>query len=114
MLFKVSPLADWSSRDVWSYLKQYNIPVLPLYDHGYTSIGCEPCTSLPLDPDNPRFAANLASMLARTGRWEEAADMGPILAAFRTSAMPHTAYDFLTCTRDRHVSDVAMVGTSTS
>ena len=58
MLFKVSPLADWSARDVWSYLKQHDIPVLPLYEHGYTSIGCEPCTSLPLDPDNPR-----------SGRW---------------------------------------------
>lgn len=58
VLFKVSPLADWSARDAWHYLKQHNIPVLPLYDQGYTSIGCEPCTSLPLDPDNPR-----------SGRW---------------------------------------------
>jgi len=58
VLCKVSPLADWSARDAWSYLKQHNIPVLPLYEHGYTSIGCEPCTSLPLHPDNPR-----------SGRW---------------------------------------------
>jgi len=57
-LYKVSPLADWTARDTWSYLKQHNIPVLPLYEHGYTSIGCEPCTSLPVDPDNPR-----------SGRW---------------------------------------------
>jgi phosphoadenosine phosphosulfate reductase len=57
-LFKVSPLADWTARDVWSYLKQYDIPVLSLYERGYTSIGCEPCTSLPFDPDNPR-----------SGRW---------------------------------------------
>jgi phosphoadenosine phosphosulfate reductase len=58
MLLKVSPLADWTTRDVWAYLKQHDIPVLPLYDRGFTSIGCEPCTSLPADPDNPR-----------SGRW---------------------------------------------
>ena len=58
MLLKVSPLADWTARDVWSYLKEKDIPVLPLYERGYTSIGCEPCTSLPLDPANPR-----------SGRW---------------------------------------------
>jgi phosphoadenosine phosphosulfate reductase len=58
LLLKVSPLADWTARDVWSYLKENEIPVLPLYDRGYTSIGCEPCTSLPLDPTNPR-----------SGRW---------------------------------------------
>lgn len=57
-LLKVSPLADWSTKDVWDYLKLHGIPVLPLYDRGYTSIGCEPCTSLPFDPDNPR-----------SGRW---------------------------------------------
>jgi phosphoadenosine phosphosulfate reductase len=57
-LYKVSPLVDWTGRDTWSYLKEHNIPVLPLYEHGYTSIGCEPCTSLPVDPDNPR-----------SGRW---------------------------------------------
>ena len=57
-LTKVSPLADWTAADVWGYLKQHGIPVLPLYDHGYTSVGCEPCTQLPFDPDNPR-----------SGRW---------------------------------------------
>ncbi len=58
VLLKISPLADWTARDVWSYLKDHEIPVLPLYERGYTSIGCEPCTSLPLDPSNPR-----------SGRW---------------------------------------------
>jgi phosphoadenosine phosphosulfate reductase len=58
VLTKVSPLADWTNRDVWAYLKQHGIPPLPLYDQGFTSIGCEPCTSLPVDPDNPR-----------SGRW---------------------------------------------
>jgi phosphoadenosine phosphosulfate reductase len=57
-LQKISPLADWTTRDVWQYAGQYDIPLLPLYDKGYTSIGCEPCTSLPFDPDDPR-----------SGRW---------------------------------------------
>jgi phosphoadenosine phosphosulfate reductase len=56
---KVSPLAGWSTRDVWSYAKAHDIPLLRLYDLGYTSIGCEPCTSLPLDPGNER-----------SGRWQ--------------------------------------------
>jgi phosphoadenosine phosphosulfate reductase len=57
-LRKVSPLARWTTRDVWHYAKQHGIPLLPLYDAGYTSIGCEPCTSLPVDPSNER-----------SGRW---------------------------------------------
>jgi phosphoadenosine phosphosulfate reductase len=58
VLQKVSPLAGWTNRDVWAYAKTHGIPLLPLYDQGYTSIGCEPCTSLPLD------ASDL-----RSGRW---------------------------------------------
>lgn len=57
-LLKVSPLADWTNADVWAYLKRRGIPVLPLYQQGYTSIGCAPCTTPPADPDNPR-----------SGRW---------------------------------------------
>ena len=58
VLTKVSPMAAWTNRDVWVYLKENRIPVLPLYDCGYTSIGCWPCTQPPSDPDNPR-----------SGRW---------------------------------------------
>lgn len=57
-LRKVSPLAGWSTREVWAYARAHDIPLLPLYDLGYTSIGCEPCTSLPVDPNNDR-----------SGRW---------------------------------------------
>jgi phosphoadenosine phosphosulfate reductase len=57
-LRKVSPLAQWTTADVWRYAKQHGIPLLPLYQQGYTSIGCEPCTSLPLDAANDR-----------SGRW---------------------------------------------
>jgi phosphoadenosine phosphosulfate reductase len=58
VLRKVSPLAAWTTKDVWDYAKKHSIPLLPLYDEGYTSIGCEPCTSRPLDPSDPR-----------SGRW---------------------------------------------
>jgi phosphoadenosine phosphosulfate reductase len=59
IISRVAPLASWTARDVWAYAKEHGIPLLPLYDLGYTSIGCEPCTSLPFDPDNPR-----------SGRWQ--------------------------------------------
>jgi phosphoadenosine phosphosulfate reductase len=57
-LRKVSPLAEWHTRDVWQYAERYSIPLLPLYELGYSSIGCEPCTSLPASADDPR-----------SGRW---------------------------------------------
>jgi phosphoadenosine phosphosulfate reductase len=55
---KISPLTEWTAKDVWDYIRHHDIPLLALYDDGYSSIGCEPCTSLPLDPDDPR-----------SGRW---------------------------------------------
>jgi phosphoadenosine phosphosulfate reductase len=57
-LRKLSPLAEWHTRDVWHYAERYSIPLLPLYDLGFSSIGCEPCTSLPASADDPR-----------SGRW---------------------------------------------
>ena len=57
-LLKVSPLASWTDKNVWAFAREYGIPLLPLYDAGYTSIGCEPCTALPSVPGN-----------ARSGRW---------------------------------------------
>jgi phosphoadenosine phosphosulfate reductase len=57
-LRKLNPLAEWSTREVWEYASAEAIPLLPLYELGYPSIGCAPCTSLPSDPDDPR-----------SGRW---------------------------------------------
>jgi phosphoadenosine phosphosulfate reductase len=57
-VLKVAPLAAWTTRDVWYACEQLSIPLLPLYERGFSSIGCEPCTSLPLDPNDPR-----------SGRW---------------------------------------------
>lgn len=57
-LWKVSLLADWKWEQVWDYGNANGIPHLPQYDEGYLSIGCQPCTALPADPNNPR-----------SGRW---------------------------------------------
>jgi phosphoadenosine phosphosulfate reductase len=57
-LWKVSLLADWSWEQVWNYMNSNGISHLPQYDEGYLSIGCQPCTALPADPNNPR-----------SGRW---------------------------------------------
>ncbi len=57
-LLKVSPLAAWTTKDVYTYNVAHGIPQLRLYELGYTSIGCEPCTSIPPDPNDPR-----------SGRW---------------------------------------------
>jgi phosphoadenosine phosphosulfate reductase len=57
-VLKVSPLADWTWAKVWEYTGANRLNYLPQYDQGYASIGCEPCTALPDDPNNPR-----------SGRW---------------------------------------------
>ena len=53
-LIKINPLATWSAREIWDYLNQYEIPYNPLYDHGYGSIGCAPCTTLVQIGEDPR------------------------------------------------------------
>jgi phosphoadenosine phosphosulfate reductase len=57
-LLKVSPLAAWTWGQVWEHAARQKIDYLPLYDAGYRSIGCEPCTSI------PAAGADL-----RSGRW---------------------------------------------
>jgi phosphoadenosine phosphosulfate reductase len=55
---KVSVLADWDWDRVAKYAETEGIPRLELYDRGYTSIGCEPCTAIPEAGADPR-----------SGRW---------------------------------------------
>src|SRR6201987_3542902 len=57
-LWKVSLLADWTWEQGWKYVNANEIPSLPQYAEGYLSIGCQPCTALPTDLNNPR-----------SGRW---------------------------------------------
>jgi phosphoadenosine phosphosulfate reductase len=55
---KVNPLAGWTDHDVELYVKDHDLPVHPLVDDGYRSIGCWPCTQPVGDGDHPR-----------SGRW---------------------------------------------
>jgi phosphoadenosine phosphosulfate reductase len=57
-MIKINPLAFWTQDDVDSYLEAHQVPVNPLVELGYASIGCAPCTR-PVAPGED----------ARAGRW---------------------------------------------
>lgn len=57
-LYKFNPLANWTSAQVWEYIRMFDVPYNPLHERGYISIGCEPCTR----PVNP-------GQHEREGRW---------------------------------------------
>jgi phosphoadenosine phosphosulfate reductase len=53
-LVKINPMANWTRPEVWRYLKQHEIPHHPLYNLGYSSIGCAPCTRLVFPGEDER------------------------------------------------------------
>ncbi len=57
-LVKINPLANWSSADVWKYIRENDVPYNELHRKGFASIGCEPCTR-----------AVLPNQHEREGRW---------------------------------------------
>jgi phosphoadenosine phosphosulfate reductase len=57
-LTKFNPLADWSEDEVWAYIRAHDVPYNRLYDQGYRSIGCAPCTR-----------PTVAGEDVRAGRW---------------------------------------------
>jgi phosphoadenosine phosphosulfate reductase len=57
-LVKINPIANWSDLDVQGYIKDHDVPVNPLVDQGYPSIGCQPCTHPVEEGADPR-----------SGRW---------------------------------------------
>ena len=57
-IIKVNPLADWSYEQVWEYIRTNDVPYNKLYDRGYTSIGCAPCTRAIISGED-----------IRAGRW---------------------------------------------
>ncbi|MBI1977778.1 MAG: phosphoadenylyl-sulfate reductase [Candidatus Omnitrophica bacterium] len=57
-LFKINPLANVTSGDIWWYIKEHKLPQHPLFEQGYLSIGCWPCTK-PAQPGDDE----------RSGRW---------------------------------------------
>lgn len=42
--YRICPLATWTQRDVWRYINEHELPVHPLLQQGYMSVGCAPCT----------------------------------------------------------------------
>jgi phosphoadenosine phosphosulfate reductase len=57
-LHKVSPLLDWTEKEIWSYIRKKRLPYNTLHDSGFPSIGCAPCTrAVPAGEDE------------RSGRW---------------------------------------------
>ena len=53
-LVKISPLANWTKKDVWKLIMDEKIPYNPLHDQGYPSIGCWPCTRAVLFGEDER------------------------------------------------------------
>ena len=57
-VIKINPLANWSSEQVWNYIRKFDVPFNSLHQSGFVSIGCEPCTR-PVGPNQHE----------REGRW---------------------------------------------
>jgi phosphoadenosine phosphosulfate reductase len=53
-LIKFNPLANWTSKQVWNYIRYYQVPYNPLHERGFVSIGCEPCTKTVLPNQHER------------------------------------------------------------
>ena len=59
-VIKINPVAAWSSGQLWSYIKDYDLPYNPLHDESFPSIGCIPCTNQVENGDHER-----------AGRWKD-------------------------------------------
>lgn len=53
-LVKFNPIADWTTEDVWNYIREHNVTYNPLHDRNYPSIGCEQCTRPVMPGEDPR------------------------------------------------------------
>jgi phosphoadenosine phosphosulfate reductase len=74
-LLKINPLLNWTKEDVKRYSKEHRLPAHPLYQQGYRSIGCSPCTvAIGINDDE------------RAGRW---AGRGKLECGLHTSMFQH-------------------------
>lgn len=64
-MLKINPVANWTRRDTWAYLRENDLPHNPLYDLGYASIGCAPCTRMRFEGEPER-----AGRWAGLSKWE--------------------------------------------
>jgi phosphoadenosine phosphosulfate reductase len=73
---KINPLASWTAEDIWNYIRMNDVPYNPLYDRGYVSLGCRPCT-----------LAGTWGRFERAGRWAGTNKAGGECGIHVTSAM---------------------------
>jgi phosphoadenosine phosphosulfate reductase len=78
-LVKINPLADWSSRMVWSYVVKHDVPYNPLHDQNYPSIGCMHCTRAVLPGEEPRAGRWSGSAKTECGLHSPAASTVPLV-----------------------------------
>ncbi len=84
---KLNPLAEWTEEEVWDYVRANDVPIHPLYERGYTSIGCAPCTRA-IGPGEE----------TRAGRWwweTNAPKECGIHCAIETGGFEHTLHAIL-------------------
>jgi phosphoadenosine phosphosulfate reductase len=80
-IVKLNPLAEWTEEEVWDYVRSNDVPTHPLYERGYTSIGCAPCTR-----------PTASGEATRAGRWwweQNAPKECGIHCAIETGGMEH-------------------------
>jgi phosphoadenosine phosphosulfate reductase len=78
-VWKIHPLADWNEKRVDATIVVNDIPVNPLHDRGYRSIGCIPCTRPILPHEEERAGRWAGSDKLECGIHEEdASDSAPI------------------------------------
>lgn len=69
---KINPIAFWTKDEVWEYIKQFKLKYHPLYDEGYASLGCEPCTKR----GKTRKGGGKQGRFERAGRFKETGNRG--------------------------------------
>jgi len=76
-LVKINPIADWSTKQVWRYLHDHQVPYNPLHDRNFPSIGCTHCTRAIRAGEDPR-----------AGRWSDFAKTECGLHVIEPAASP--------------------------
>lgn len=59
-LVKINPIVDWTSKQVWRYIHDHDVPYNALHDQNYPSIGCTHCTRAIMPGED-----------SRAGRWPD-------------------------------------------
>jgi phosphoadenosine phosphosulfate reductase len=98
-IVKLNPLAEWTEEEVWEYVREHEVPTHPLYERGYTSIGCAPCTR-----------ATAPGEASRAGRWwweTNAPKECGIHCAIETGGMEHELHAILSGDEDEELDAVA-------